>query len=72
VGTLKGLDQAMNCILSDCQERIYSADKPAIEERLETLFVRGDTIAVVGEFEEDETELEEFHSVQCEPLKKFE
>lgn len=24
VGVLRGMDHAMNCILSDCEERIYS------------------------------------------------
>jgi U6 snRNA-associated Sm-like protein LSm8 len=57
VGSLKGLDQAMNCILSDCEERVYSPNKPATREPLGTFFMRGDTIAVIGELTEDEDEL---------------
>ena len=47
-GTLKGIDQALNCILADCQERIYSLDCGVKRIALGLYLVRGDTVAIMG------------------------
>ena len=59
VGLLKGLDQALNCILSEAQERVYSEDQGVAVHELGTYFIRGDSIMALGEFEETEEEREE-------------
>jgi U6 snRNA-associated Sm-like protein LSm8 len=68
VGTLKGVDQALNCILSDAEERVYSEDDGVKVHPLGTYFIRGDTIVVLGEFEETEEEFEELSEVRGKPL----
>lgn len=54
LGNLKGLDQAMNIILAETEERIYSESEPVRREPLGVYFIRGDSIVVVGEMEETE------------------
>jgi U6 snRNA-associated Sm-like protein LSm8 len=48
-GFLRGLDQTMNAVLSQCQERIYSTDNDVEVEPLGLFFLRGDTIVMMGE-----------------------
>jgi small nuclear ribonucleoprotein (snRNP)-like protein len=55
---LKGLDQALNCILADAEERVYSQESAVSIHPLGTYFVRGDSIVALGEFEETEEEFE--------------
>jgi small nuclear ribonucleoprotein (snRNP)-like protein len=50
VGLLKGLDQALNCILIEAEERVYSLEKGVAVHPLGTYFIRGDTIVALGEF----------------------
>jgi U6 snRNA-associated Sm-like protein LSm8 len=48
VGVLKGLDQALNCIISEAEERVYSEDVGVTVHRLGTYFIRGDSIISLG------------------------
>ena len=48
LGNLKGLDQALNAILSDCEERIYSKSAGVKMEKLGLFVIRGDNIAIMG------------------------
>ena len=56
VGVLKGLDQALNCILSEAEERVFSEDYGVKVHPLGTYFIRGDSIIALGEFIESEEE----------------
>lgn len=62
----------MNCILSECEERIYSEEAPIAREKLGVYFIRGDSIVVIGEFVEDEEELAAVETLKCKPLGKCE
>ncbi len=50
LGYLKGLDQALNAILSECEERIYSKSSGVKMEKLGLFLIRGDNIAIMGRF----------------------
>ena len=52
VGILKGFDQVTNLILNECVERIFSAADGVKEEALGLQMIRGDNVAVIGEFDE--------------------
>ena len=54
VGVMKGLDQALNCILAEAEERVYSEENGVAVHSLGTYFIRGDSIMVLGEFAETE------------------
>ena len=54
VGVLKGLDNALNCILGEAEERVYSEEDGVKVHALGTYFIRGDSIMALGEFEETE------------------
>ncbi|KAI8451261.1 hypothetical protein BY996DRAFT_4586215, partial [Phakopsora pachyrhizi] len=71
IGELKGYDQTTNIILSDSMERIYSMDEPMEEVPLGLYIVRGDHIAVIGEFEADLDKKVDWESVRAEPLNEI-
>lgn len=48
VGVLKGLDQALNCILTEAEERVYSQEDGVATHPLGTYFIRGDSIMALG------------------------
>lgn len=54
VGTLKGVDQAINLVLDKSHERVFSTDTGVQVEVLGLYIIRGDNIAVVGEVDEVE------------------
>lgn len=68
VGTLRGFDQAINLVLEDCHERVYSGT--GVERvPLGLYLVRGDNVALVGEVDENKDEKIDFSSILAEPLK---
>ena len=38
----------MNCVIADCQERVYSIDEGVNKIGLGLYIIRGDTVAVLG------------------------
>eukprot|EP00899_Mesostigma_viride_P005739 jgi/Mesvir1/15166/Mv04847-RA.1 len=69
VGILKGYDQAINLILDECHERVYST-KVGVEQLLLGLYiVRGDNIAVVGEFDPELDSNLDLDQIRAQPLK---
>ncbi len=67
-GTLKGFDQTINLVLADSHERTFSTDKGVEREPLGLYIVRGDSIAVVGELDEDEDASIDWDEVRGAPL----
>lgn len=53
VGSLKGYDQTTNLIISNCQERIITPDEPPEIIDLGLYLVRGLSVAVIGEVDEE-------------------
>ncbi|KAI4839936.1 U6 snRNA-associated Sm-like protein LSm8 [Plasmodium brasilianum] len=50
-GKLKGFDQTTNIILGNCYERIYKESLEKIS--LGLYIIRGDTVTLIGEIDED-------------------
>jgi len=68
VGTLKGFDQAINVILDDSHERVYSNSQGVEQVVLGLYIIRGDNIAVVGEIDEDLDNRLDLGNIRAEPL----
>lgn len=51
VGQLMGHDQVQNLILNDAFEHVYSLEQEVEQVPLGLYVVRGDNVAVIGEFE---------------------
>lgn len=68
-GTLRGFDQAVNLILSDCVERVFSAEAGVELQPLGGLHViRGDNVAVVGEADAEKEAGVDWGSKRAPPL----
>ncbi len=48
-GRLEGLDQKINLVLLECEERVYSEAQPVDVVPMGLFLVRGDNVAVVAE-----------------------
>jgi len=68
VGTLKGVDQAVNLVLDKSHERVFSTDTGVQVEVLGLYIIRGDNIAVVGEVDEVEDAEIDLDEVKAAPI----
>ncbi|KAK0533189.1 snRNP Sm protein [Tilletia horrida] len=68
VGKLEGFDSQGSIILSECIERIFSADEGVIEEPIGLYIVRGDSIALVGELDAEKDASVDWSTVQSDPM----
>ena len=65
VGVLRGRDALNNLVLADAHERLFSPDRAGCErEPLGLFLVRGDSVALVGELDEDEDARVEWSKVR--------
>uniref|UniRef100_A0A7S1FWY7 U6 snRNA-associated Sm-like protein LSm8 n=1 Tax=Corethron hystrix TaxID=216773 RepID=A0A7S1FWY7_9STRA len=73
VGTLAGYDQLQNLVLQSAHERVYSADLPVELVPLGLYVIRGDNVAVIGEFNNssDDEALELVRADPIPPSKLF-
>lgn len=69
VGILRGYDQATNLIVDECFERIYREDAGTETIVLGLYVVRGDSIAVIGELDEEADAAIDFGKIRAPPLK---
>eukprot|EP01040_Poterioochromonas_malhamensis_P004669 gene4669-5004_t len=69
IGHLKGYDQAINVILEQSHERVFSEDKGVEINPLGLYIVRGDNIAMIGELDEEEDGKRDLSKVTGTPLK---
>jgi U6 snRNA-associated Sm-like protein LSm8 len=53
VGHFVGHDQVQNVILKEAHERIYSEEEPPERVPLGLYVVRGDSLCLIGEFDDD-------------------
>lgn len=68
VGALKGFDQAVNVILDESHERVYSTAQGVEQVVLGLYIIRGDNVAVIGELDEDVDSHLDLSSIKAEPL----
>ncbi len=69
VGILRGYDQATNLIVDESFERIYREDAGTETIILGLYVVRGDSIAVIGELDEEADAAIDFSQIRAPPLK---
>jgi U6 snRNA-associated Sm-like protein LSm8 len=69
IGKLKGYDQAINVILEDSHERIYSTDSGVVQNPLGLYIIRGDTIAMISEMDVDKDAAIDLTVVRANPIK---
>jgi len=68
VGTLKGFDQAVNLILDESHERVFSTDSGVQQVVLGLYIVRGDNVAVIGEIDDEIDSGIEMTDMKAEPF----
>ena len=68
IGILKGFDQTINLILDETHERVFSANQGVEQVVLGLHIVRGDSICVVGEIDEDIDQRLDLHNIKAVPL----
>ena len=64
-----GFDQALNIILEDCHERVYSSDAGVEQVVLGLYIIRGDNLAIVGEMDAAKDQGQDLSELSAEPLK---
>lgn len=56
IGTLEGIDQTMNTVLSSTMERVFTKDAPSSTLDLGLFMIRGEMIVAIGELEHNAAE----------------
>ena len=69
VGILKGLDQALNAVVSDSEERLYSKEEGMKVNKIGLYLIRGDNVATIGEIDEELDETLDYKNIKTDPLK---
>eukprot|EP00741_Cyanophora_paradoxa_P010902 tig00020553_g10540.t1 len=69
VGILKGFDQLTNVILDESHERVYSNTAGVEQVVLGLYIIRGDTIAIIGQVDEETDSKVDLSKIKAEPLK---
>ncbi|KAL7066245.1 LSM domain-containing protein [Cryptosporidium serpentis] len=55
IGSLKGYDQLTNIILAKCKEKVYETNSKVVKYiELGLFLIRGDSIALIGEIENED------------------
>ncbi|PWN54194.1 hypothetical protein IE53DRAFT_404246 [Violaceomyces palustris] len=68
VGTLSGSDSQGNVILSESVERIFSLDAGVEEVPLGLYIVKGDSIALVGDLDQEKDRQMDLSQIRAEPV----
>jgi len=68
IGTLRGFDQAINIILDDSHERVFSATDGVEQVLLGLYIIRGDNVALIGEIDEEADKNIDFSRIRADPL----
>ncbi|KAH7831937.1 putative U6 snRNA-associated Sm-like protein LSm8 [Monocercomonoides exilis] len=69
VGKLRGIDDKTNCLLQNCEERVFSMNKDMESIPLGVYIIRGDSIACIGEVDVDAESAIEVEKIRAPPLK---
>lgn len=68
IGTLRGFDQAINIILDDSHERVFSSTNGVEQVLLGLYIIRGDNVALIGEIDEDLDKSIDLSRIRADPL----
>ncbi|CAF0758798.1 unnamed protein product [Adineta steineri] len=69
IGILRGFDQAINIILDDSHERVFSTTEGVEQILLGLYIIRGDNVALIGEIDEELEKNIDFSSIHADPLR---
>ena len=64
---MKGFDQAINVVLEDTHERVYSKSQGVDVVPLGLYIIRGDNISVIGEIDDEVDKQIDFSAIKAEP-----
>jgi len=68
IGTLRGFDQAINIILDDSHERVFSSTAGVEQVLLGLYIIRGDNVALIGEIDEELDKNIDLSRIRADPL----
>lgn len=68
IGTLRGFDQAINIILDESHERVFSSTDGVEQVLLGLYIIRGDNVALIGEIDEDLDRNLDLQRTRADPL----
>ncbi|PAA46741.1 hypothetical protein BOX15_Mlig021220g2, partial [Macrostomum lignano] len=69
IGILRGFDNAINLILEDSVERVFSANSPVEAVPLGLYVIRGDNVSLVGELDPEVERRMDLSRLQADPLR---
>lgn len=69
VGTLRGFDQAINIILEESHQRVFSANEGVELIPLGLYVIRGDNVALIGEIDEDLDRNIDWSHMHADPIR---
>lgn len=70
-GVLRSFDQAMNMVLQDCFEKVYSLEQGVAFEKLGLYMIRGDNVAIVSEVDEILEKQIDYSSIKADKIKEM-
>tara|TARA_B100000780_G_C20970337_1_gene387413 strand:- start:472 stop:771 length:300 start_codon:yes stop_codon:yes gene_type:complete len=71
VGNLKGFDQKINIVLSDCHEREYTPEEEGVGVQkvpLGAQIIQGSNVCIIGELDVEDDEKIDFDSLTGQPI----
>lgn len=71
VGNLIGADPQCNLIVSNCKERIFSAQQGVEIQEHGLYLIRGDNVATIGDIEDEIDSSIDWNEISAEPLKQI-
>lgn len=69
IGTLRGVDNVTNLLLTECKERVYSETEPVQEVELGLFILRGDNCALVGQVNQAKEEKLDLTTIRAPRMK---
>ncbi|KAF9157372.1 hypothetical protein DFQ27_006859 [Actinomortierella ambigua] len=69
VGELTGFDQRTNLILTKAEERIYSATEPVKSVPIGVYIIKGDTIGIIGQIDEELESQVDHDNLMVDPIE---
>lgn len=69
IGTLRGFDQAINIVVEESFERVFSSSTGVEQVPLGLYIIRGDNVALIGEIDEELDRNIDFSHIRADPIR---
>lgn len=69
IGILRGFDQAINIILEDSYQRVFSSTEGVEQIPLGLYIIRGDNVALIGEIDEELDRNIDWGHMRADPIR---